>query len=141
MRIKHAFVSNGMKTVLVFGTFDLLHPGHIWFLRQAAKRGDKLAVVVARDANVKKLKGRLPLWREKRRLKEVRNLFCVSKARLGYKDWSRRTLILKKINPDIIVLGYDQKAKIPAGKWRVARLKAYHPEKYKTTILRRRRRG
>lgn len=126
-----------MKTVLAFGTFDLLHPGHKWFLSRAAKLGDVLVVVVARDVNVKKIKGRLPVWREKRRLKELRNLFCVSKARLGYKDWSKHALVLEKVCPDIIVLGYDQKAKIPKGKWKVVRLKAYYPEKYKTTILRR----
>ena len=46
-----------MVTVMAFGTFDVLHPGHHFYLEQARKLGDNLVVVVARDANVKKLKG------------------------------------------------------------------------------------
>ncbi|MCK5249408.1 MAG: adenylyltransferase/cytidyltransferase family protein, partial [Spirochaetaceae bacterium] len=38
-----------MKTVLVFGTFDVIHPGHQWFLRNAARHGDRLVAVVSRD--------------------------------------------------------------------------------------------
>ena len=48
-----------MKTVMAFGTFDLMHPGHEYFLRQAKKRGDYLIAVIARDSTVKKLKGKL----------------------------------------------------------------------------------
>jgi len=38
------------------GTFDLLHMGHIYYLREAKKLGDKLAVVVATDSTVRRLK-------------------------------------------------------------------------------------
>ena len=43
-----------MKTVMTFGTFDLAHPGHIFYLNEAKKLGDKLITVIARDANLKK---------------------------------------------------------------------------------------
>lgn len=125
-----------MKTVLVFGVFDLLHPGHKWFLRHAAKFGNRLAVVVARDNNVEKLKNRVPVWDENRRLKEVGALPFVDQAFLGYEDWRLHHRVLEKINPDVIVLGYDQNAKIPPGKWEIIRLPSHHPEKYKTSILR-----
>lgn len=125
-----------MKTVLVFGTFDLLHPGHKWFLRHAAKFGNRLAVVVARDKNVEKLKGHTPVWDEGRRLNAVGELPFVDEVFLGYEDWSRHAEVLEKIKPDIIVLGYDQHAKIPPCTWEIIRLPAHHPEKYKTSILR-----
>lgn len=126
-----------MKTVLVFGTFDLLHPGHKWFLRHAAGFGNRLAVVVARDKNVIAHKNRAPVWDENRRLTAVGELPFVDEAFLGYEDWSKHGRVLEKIKPDVIVLGYDQKAKIPPGNWVIVRLPAHHPEKYKTSIIRR----
>ena len=45
-----------MKKVMVFGTFDGLHEGHLDFFRQAREYGDYLIVAVARDVNVKKIK-------------------------------------------------------------------------------------
>ncbi len=128
-----------MNIVLVFGTFDLLHPGHKWFLRTGAKHGGRLVAVIARDANVIKLKGRAPVWSEEARLKAVGGLPCVDRAVLGYKDWRKRMAIIKDIKPDVIVLGYDQRAKIPRGGYKIIRLKAHHPEKYKTTLLRKKR--
>ena len=44
---------------MIFGTFDLLHPGHFFVLEEAAKRGD-VTVVVARDSTVKRIKNRPP---------------------------------------------------------------------------------
>jgi len=45
-----------MKTVMTFGTFDIVHPGHIHFLQQAKTYGDRLITIVARDMNVQKFK-------------------------------------------------------------------------------------
>ena len=56
------------KRVLCCGTFDYLHPGHISFLKQAARLGTELFVVVARDENVKRLKGRYPDHGEEERV-------------------------------------------------------------------------
>ena len=65
-----------MKAVMVFGTFDILHPGHINFFKQAKKYGNLIAVI-ARDRTVKQVKGRLPKYSEKQRLKAILSLFCV----------------------------------------------------------------
>lgn len=46
-----------MKVVLVNGCFDLLHDGHVYFLKEARKLGDWLLVVLNSDASVKHLKG------------------------------------------------------------------------------------
>ena len=55
------------KRVMCCGTFDYLHPGHLSFIAQAAALGDELYVVVARAANVQRIKGHLPAPRDDER--------------------------------------------------------------------------
>lgn len=100
-----------MQTVIVFGTFDLLHPGHVSFLNQAQKLGDRLVVIVARDEFVRKIKGKDPKQGEKKRSSNVRNLGIADRVRLGSRTYNYfRTL--RSENVDIIAMGYDQKPKI-----------------------------
>lgn len=94
-----------MKTVLVFGTFDHLHKGHLFFLNKAKSYGNHLTVVIARDKTVKKIKNITP-ENESIRLKKIQDLNIVNKAVLGKQQ--DPYLIIKEINPNIIVLGYDQ---------------------------------
>jgi len=94
-----------MVKVMATGTFDILHLGHIYFLKEAKKLGDTLAVVVATDSTVRKLKHE-PVNPEQIRLDLIKELKIVDEAYLGYeKDIYE---ILKEIKPDIITLGYDQ---------------------------------
>ena len=58
-----------MKKVLIFGTFDGLHLGHLNFFEQAKEYGDYLIVVVARDKTVKRIKNRFPSKNEVERLR------------------------------------------------------------------------
>ena len=51
-----------MKKVLIAGTFDIIHPGHINLIKQAKEFGDFLVVVIARDKNVIKAKGKQPFF-------------------------------------------------------------------------------
>ena len=95
-----------MKTVMVFGSFDVLHPGHLYFLKQAKSKGDKLVVVIALDKTIEKVKGRKPKYNERQRLEHVRELPMVDKAVLGFEKDPYE--IIEEINPDIICLGYDQ---------------------------------
>lgn len=95
-----------MKKVLVGGVFDLLHPGHVWFLQKSRGYGDYLVVVVARDRTVEKKKGRLPVIPEDQRLEMVKSLRFVDEAVLGNENDFLETV--KKINPDLVVLGHDQ---------------------------------
>ena len=99
-----------MKTVLVFCTFDVVHPGHLFFLQQAARHGDELVVVIARDSRVLLEKGKLPYFNEKERLAVVRQLKVVTRALLGNKPGTHT--MLKKIKPDVICVGHDQKKHI-----------------------------
>lgn len=123
--------------VLVFGTFDLLHPGHRFLLKEASARG-RLTVVVARDRNVQRIKGRFPAHDEDERMSLVRAAAPGADVVLG--DAEDFLVPVRAVDPDLILLGYDQK--LPPGvteedlPYEVERLPAFHPEKYKTSIIR-----
>lgn len=127
---------------MIFGTFDLLHPGHINFIKQAKEYGDYLVLVLARDETVKKLKGHNPVENIETR---VRNLAMTDLFNLiVYGKLSGYYLVIKKYKPDIICLGYDQthligqledKIKKYGLKTKVVRLKSYKPNIYKTSII------
>jgi len=95
-----------MAKVMVFGTFDILHPGHLNMFRQAKKLGDELIVVVGRDNIVEEVKGKKPRNNEKERLKKVASAATVDKAVLGRLD--DKYSLIEELQPDIICLGYDQ---------------------------------
>jgi FAD synthetase len=100
--------NNMNKRVLVFGTFDGLHPGHVFFLRKAKAKGDELVVAVARDKHVELLKDKRPDNIESRRRSGVEGQACVSEALLCDQELGKFD-ILKEVAPDLIVLGHDQK--------------------------------
>lgn len=125
------------KKVMVFGAFDILHPGHLDFLRQARGKGDFLIVSVARDKNVKKVKGVAPVFSEKERLQNMRTLRIVDKAVLGGID--DPSPHIKKENPDVIALGYDQGDYIDDLldlRIKVVRLRPFKPNNYKSSKIR-----
>ena len=86
------------------GTFDILHPGHIYYLQESRKLGDELHVIVARDANVRH-KPR-PVIGEAQRLKVVQALRVVDSARLG--DPTDMFRPIREIDPAVITLGFNQ---------------------------------
>jgi FAD synthetase len=93
-----------MIRVLATGTFDILHPGHILYLKKARELGDELFVIVSRDSMIKhKSKPILP---EQQRLQVIKALEVVDYAELG----SERDIFepLTLIKPDIVALGFDQ---------------------------------
>jgi len=87
------------------GTFDLLHMGHIFYLREAKKLGDTLVVVVATDSTVRKLKHD-PITPQEIRINLIKELKMVDEAYLGHED--DIYTIVQEIKPDIIALGFDQ---------------------------------
>jgi len=93
-----------MTRVLAQGTFDVLHPGHVDYLAQAAARGDELHVIVARSENVT-LKPSPVLGDEQRR-RMVAALDPVDEAHVGHP--SDIFVPLEEIDPDVVVLGHDQ---------------------------------
>jgi len=102
-----------MKKVLVGGRFNIIHPGHVDFLKKAKALGDYLVVVIASDSTVKKNKKSL-LFHDSDRKILVESIRFVDKVVVGYdiKDVRGYAKIIKDVKPDIIALGYDQKGKV-----------------------------
>lgn len=98
------------KRVLVAGTFDIIHAGHIFLINEAAKLGD-VYVVVATDKNRELFSGIRPIIPQEQRLEIIRNLKNVNDARLGRND-NNTLKTVEEINPDVILLGPDQKYSI-----------------------------
>lgn len=131
-------IHNSYMKILVFGTFDLLHPGHEYFLEQASSRGD-LTVVVARDSTVRKIKGRAPVQHEQERRAAIVDRFPRATVILG-NDAGDYLAPVRSVTPDLILLGYDQK--LPPGVTErdlpcpVERAEAYQPERFKSSLMR-----
>jgi FAD synthetase len=98
-----------LKTVLVFGTFDSLHTGHLYFLSQARRRGKRLVVSVARDQFVSSVKGKTPEHGERSRIGRLRESGLADEVYLS-DPVPGSYGILRKVRPDLICLGYDQEA-------------------------------
>jgi len=132
-----------MKKVMIFGTFDIVHLGHLNLFRQARKLGDYLVVVVARDKTSKKIKKITLVNNEKERLEFLKNIKSIDQAILGDKiDYYK---VIKTEKPDVIALGYDQQNfidkledKIKEFKLntKVVRMKSHKPEQHKSENIR-----
>lgn len=93
-----------MKRVVATGTFDILHPGHLYYLEQSRKLGDELTVIVARDVNVRHKP--TPIIPEEQRRRMVAALRCVDHAILG--DTTDMFRPIEEIRPDVITIGFNQ---------------------------------
>ncbi len=133
-----------MKKVMCFGTFDILHEGHEFFLKEAKKLGECLVVAVARDSTVLAVKKRKPLNNEAVRVMNLQKIGIADKVVLGYADDKLR--IIEEEKPGIICLGYDQTSftdnlvvqlrQRGLKNVEIVRLPSYHPEKYKSSLFR-----
>ncbi|MGD0719385.1 MAG: adenylyltransferase/cytidyltransferase family protein [Thermoplasmata archaeon] len=94
-----------MVRVMATGVFDLLHPGHLYFLTEARRLGDELVVVVARDQTARRLKHE-PYVPEMIRREMVEALKPVDRAILGSPTDIYQTVV--EVRPDLIALGHDQ---------------------------------
>lgn len=95
------------KKVFVTGCFDMLHSGHVAFLKEAAGYGD-LYVSIGSDANVEHLKGRYPVNSEDERRYMISALSCVNQCIVnsgwGIIDFEKE---LSEIQPDIFIVNED----------------------------------
>lgn len=97
---------SGKRVVFTNGCFDLIHPGHIRYLRAARRLGDVLVVALNSDDSVRRLKGpRRPLVPERARCEVVAALEMVDYV-TTFSDDTPYALI-KDLQPDVLVKGGD----------------------------------
>jgi len=98
--------SDGEKIVLTNGCFDILHLGHISYLKQAKALGDRLIVLVNSDASVKRLKGESrPINDLNTRMEMLAALECVDWVMEFTQDTPQE--VIAQLLPDILVKGGD----------------------------------
>jgi len=131
------------RVVVAFGVFDLLHPGHVAFLNEARRHGDRLVVVVTRDERAEIEKGRRPYFCLEERIDMLTALSCVDEAIAGDRmgEWT----MIERIRPDVICVGHDQDSCRPKADEQIARLasrpdivriQAFNRERYSTSAIR-----
>lgn len=96
----------GKKLVFTNGVFDILHVGHVRYLRLARTLGDALAIAINSDVSVRQLKGSgRPLVNENDRAEVLSALEPVDYVTI-FDDVSPRSLIAELL-PDVLVKGGD----------------------------------
>ncbi|MCP1315791.1 D-glycero-beta-D-manno-heptose 1-phosphate adenylyltransferase, partial [Halomonas sp. 707D7] len=104
----------GERVVMTNGCFDILHAGHVTYLEQARRLGDRLVVAVNDDASIRRLKG------EKRPINPLARRMQVL-AGLGAVDWvvpfdeDTPASLIEAVLPDILVKGGDYRVEEIAG--------------------------
>lgn len=131
------------RRVLVFGTFDILHPGHASFLRQARRHGEVVLAAVARDGFVASFKGRSPRHGERERKRRLLASGLVDAAYLGDRKPGSYAIV-RRLRPDLVCVGHDQHLlEADLRRWiertgfpvEVLRLRGYRPDLYKSSKL------
>lgn len=108
LQLRNDWKKQNMQTVFTNGCFDLLHVGHIRYLKEAARLGDRLIVALNTDASIRRIKGeKRPLLSQEERAFIISSLDCVDVVTFFSEDTPRE--ILLKIKPDILVKGGDYK--------------------------------
>ncbi|BBP46627.1 bifunctional protein HldE [Thiosulfatimonas sediminis] len=96
----------GQKIVFTNGCFDILHSGHVRYLDEAAKQGDKLVIAVNTDESVQILKGPTrPIIPLQSRMELLASLSCVDWV-IPFSEETPRDLICY-LQPDVLVKGGD----------------------------------
>ena len=137
-----AHVAKQGPLVMVFCTFDVLHPGHLYFFREAKRKGARLLVVLARDKTIRTIKGKEPCHPEKERLVQVSKVPLVDKAVLG--NLKDQYAAIRRHRPAVIALGHDQESFVDGLQefiekeglnTRIVRLSPYKRHKYRSSLL------
>jgi D-glycero-beta-D-manno-heptose 1-phosphate adenylyltransferase len=103
---RQALRDAGKKLVFTNGVFDILHVGHVRYLRLARTLGDRLVVAVNSDRSVRELKGEgRPVMHESDRAEILAGLEAVDYVTI-FDDVSPRSLIAELL-PDVLVKGGD----------------------------------
>ncbi|MBL7544904.1 MAG: D-glycero-beta-D-manno-heptose 1-phosphate adenylyltransferase [Bdellovibrionaceae bacterium] len=105
---KLSSIRKNKKIVFTNGCFDLLHIGHVKYLKEAKSKGDFLIVGINSDASVRRLKGPTrPIQNESDRSEILAALEAVDATVVFTEDTPE--LLIKSLKPDILVKGGDWK--------------------------------
>lgn len=96
-----------MKTILTYGTFDLLHTGHLNLLEKLSKMGDRLFVGVSTD-EFNELKGKNSLFDYDSRARLVNALSCVDLV-FPENEWTQKEKDIERFDVDVLGMGDDWK--------------------------------
>ena len=99
-----------MIVIITFGTFDLLHIGHINMLNKCKKYGDKLIVGVSSDNLNLKKKNRYPIFKQQDRINIIKNIKCVDEVFLE-ESLEKKEEYIRNHKADIFIIGDDWKGK------------------------------
>ncbi len=106
LNVRKKLKEQNKKLVFTNGCFDILHRGHVEYLKQAKSLGDYLVIGLNSDLSVKKIKGDLrPINNEKDRAYVLNNLKMVNAVVIFSEDTPYN--IIKEIIPDLLVKGGD----------------------------------
>ncbi len=126
------------KRILASGKFDLLHPGHIHYLKESADLSDggELWVVITHEENMEE-----NLFSNQERKRVVEALETVDRVVVGKRKVDYES-VLKEVDPDVVTVGYDQERKSLEKAIRklgkdieIKEISPLNPEKYSSTIL------
>ncbi|MFI3256643.1 MAG: bifunctional D-glycero-beta-D-manno-heptose-7-phosphate kinase/D-glycero-beta-D-manno-heptose 1-phosphate adenylyltransferase HldE [Psittacicella sp.] len=96
----------GEKIVMTNGCFDIIHSGHLNYLKEAKSLGDRLIVAINSDSSVKRLKGeKRPINKSQERLEMIASLKSVDWV-IEFDELTPENII-NELKPDILVKGGD----------------------------------
>ena len=99
-----------MKTVITYGTYDLLHYGHVNLLRRAKERGDYLIVALSTDEFNSEKKGKKTYYSYEQRKLMLEAIRYVDKV-IPEENWEQKISDIKQYQVDTFVMGDDWKGK------------------------------
>jgi len=102
-------IDRKFKTVLTYGTFDLLHYGHLEILKRASLLGNKLIVGVSTD-KFNEIKGKTCVLPYQKRKELIESLYYVDKV-IPENNWDQKVTDIQGNNIDIFVIGDDWEGK------------------------------
>ena len=125
-----------MGIVFINGCFDILHVGHIRMFKYAKSLGSKLIVAIDSDDRVKSSKGQLrPFTCLADRIEMLKSIKHIDDVLFFSSDFELEEII-KKINPDFMVIGSDWKGKTVIGEKYAKELKFFRRiDGYSTTKI------
>ncbi len=109
--------AQGRKVVFTNGCFDILHAGHVSYLRRAQREGDLLVVAINSDASIRRIKGEgRPVNRETDRIMVLSELESVDYVVMFDQDTPIN--LIRKVKPQVLVKGNDYRRRdVVGGDW------------------------